>query len=84
MRDGIDTETKLLTRLVAEHILELTGTYPHVVTNNLRRNKLDANRHKDVASFDDPIAGEKPYLMFLNSWCTELLVHYLLYTCWMK
>ena len=32
-----------------------SGQYPHLIINNLRRNKMDANRNKPEATFGESI-----------------------------
>ncbi len=45
-----DTRTKELTLEIAAEIKEITGIRPHVIINHLHRNRLDANRFKEVAT----------------------------------
>lgn len=55
---GKDRNTVTLTRYVSDAVYNMTGKRPHVIINTLHRTKLDANRLKNRAAFDDPIAGE--------------------------
>ena len=45
-----------LTYLFAYEIQKLAGKLPHLVINNLHREKLDPNRPRAEATFDDPNA----------------------------
>jgi hypothetical protein len=55
---GNDLYTQELTRTLADEINNLTGCYPHVIINRLRRAKLDANRSIEEAADGDPIAEQ--------------------------
>ncbi len=52
-----DGGTANLTRHLADSLQRATGARPHVIINLLHRSRLDANRHKDQAAFNDPIAS---------------------------
>jgi hypothetical protein len=45
-----DSRTKELTLAIADTITKITGIRPHVIINHLHRNRLDANRFKEVAT----------------------------------
>lgn len=55
---GADTHTAALAWLIAEEIEAATGLPPHMVVNNLHREKLDANREIVEAAQGDPRAEE--------------------------
>ena len=64
-----DTRTKEMAQYVGQEIFSLTGKYPHVIINNLKRIKLDANRDSLEAAQGNPSAlyAWKEYCSFINS-----------------
>ena len=67
---GTDRNTQNLTYYLSESIYNMTGLRPYVIINQLHRSRLDANRHRDEAAFDDPVAGKfsglQKSILFLN------------------
>lgn len=53
---GGDKGSQEYTRLVAEHIQEVTCRSPHVIINKLHRSKIDLNRNKTEATQGNPQA----------------------------
>ena len=53
-----DKGSQEYTRLVADHITEITCRYPHVIINRLHRSKIDLNRNKKEGSQGDPLAEQ--------------------------
>ncbi len=54
---GRDSYTLELTMELRDAIYEITGRYPHVIINHLKRIKLDANRDLTEATCGDDIAA---------------------------
>ncbi|CAH1799620.1 unnamed protein product [Owenia fusiformis] len=51
-----DMYTLELTIALADEISRISGLRPHVILNHLHRRKLDANRDREEATFDEPDA----------------------------
>lgn len=64
-----DSYTMQLSQEIRDAVFALSGRYPHVIINHLKRIKLDANRDMDEATCGDPeaeIAWEE-YHKFIDS-----------------
>ena len=64
-----DTRTKEMAQYVWQEVFALTGKYPHVIINNLKRIKMDANRDSIEAALGNPFAlyAWKEYHSFIAS-----------------
>ncbi|MBE0667482.1 MAG: hypothetical protein IH593_07375, partial [Bacteroidales bacterium] len=51
-----DLYTVNLVKSIQQKITELTGCYPHIIINHLKRTKLDANRDLDIATCGNEFA----------------------------
>jgi len=51
-----DLYTVSLVKSIQQEITELTGCYPHIIINHLKRTKLDANRELDIATCGNEFA----------------------------
>lgn len=60
IKDRNDVYSRNMTTMLAREIYNMTGIRPHVIINNLYREKLDVNRKLDLASFGVPEA--------MNAW----------------
>ncbi|MFK8059017.1 MAG: hypothetical protein AB8B78_02905, partial [Polaribacter sp.] len=54
----MDDNTDILIREIQKKCFEQFGVYPYIIINNLRRNKLDPNRNKSVATCNNSSANE--------------------------
>ncbi|MFD2530728.1 T9SS type A sorting domain-containing protein [Polaribacter marinaquae] len=54
----MDDNTDILIREIQKKCFDEFGVYPYIIINNLRRNKLDPNRTKSVATCNNTSANE--------------------------
>ena len=54
----MDDNTDVLIREIQKKCFEEFGVYPYIIINNLRRNKLDPNRNKSIATCNNTSAYE--------------------------
>lgn len=54
----INSQTKEIALGVEAQIKGISGCAPYMIINELKRNKMDANREIDIATFGDPDAEE--------------------------